>query len=87
MPRLFRKFDPTKSTILQSKKRFFSGNNSKSQISKFDNNKSYMSGEGYGSQRTYLCIKSLRQRRESAEKKRLSIGKNEVEAAFTNLED
>ena len=57
MPRLFRKFDPKKSTIIQAKRM---GSAFNSQISKFDNGQKYKAGGGYGSQRTYLCINPYR---------------------------
>lgn len=45
MPRLFRKFDASKSTIISSKR----GRFSEKSFSQFDNNKIYKSGQGYGS--------------------------------------
>ena len=56
MPRLFRKYDPKKSTVLSVKNR----KNSMNSIGKFDNLKTYKAGQGYGSQRTYLCINPYR---------------------------
>jgi len=46
MPRLFRKFDPKKSSIIQAKRM---GSAFQSNISKFENGQVYKSGGGYGS--------------------------------------
>lgn len=45
MPRLFRKFDSSKSTILSNRRTF----QTMSSKERFDNSKSYGPGEGYGS--------------------------------------
>lgn len=73
MPRLFRKFDPAKSTLNVSKKynkgsymKNSMGHSMSHSVSKWDNHASYRKGEGYGSQRTYLCINPLRKNREYA---------------------
>ena len=47
MPRLFRKYDPSKSSIMQSKKR--NGMMSTRSVSQYDNSKMYKVGQGYGS--------------------------------------
>ena len=62
MPRLFRKFDSSKSTILASQKAKRRGSTLRpiASMQRFDNSKSYMSGSGAGSSRTYLCINPLR---------------------------
>jgi hypothetical protein len=57
MPRLFRKYDPSKSTIITKKRRSVQDDS----MQKFDNSKMYKPGQGYGSQRTYLCINPYRQ--------------------------
>jgi len=88
MPRLFRKFDPNKSTIMQSKRNERSFGLSKS-LSKFDNQKIYKSGDGYGSQRTYLCINPLRsmsKNKEFATQMR-SLAHDETERALFMMED
>ena len=86
MGRLFRKYDPTKSTILMSKSH---GMSKLSQASQFENHKVYKSGKGYGSTNTYLCInplKSMIKNREFAIKKR-SMGYNDTEKALERLEE
>ena len=88
MPRLFRKFDPNKSTVLQSKRNERSFGLSKS-LSKFDNGRVYQSGEGYGSQRTYLCINPLRsmsKNKDFATQMR-SLAHDETERALFMMED
>ena len=85
MPRLFRKFDASKSTIISSKR----GRFSEKSFSQFDNNKIYKSGHGHGSQNTYLCInplKSMIKNQEFALKKR-SVNQKETLKALANLED
>lgn len=59
MPRLFRKFDPTKSQVIMSKARKGSLTGIKS-VQKFDNSKMYSAGSGAGSQRTYLMMNPKR---------------------------
>ncbi len=59
MPRLFRKFDPTRSTIIMAKKRGGSLANLSS-FKRFDNSKQYSTGSGHGSRATYLMINPLR---------------------------
>lgn len=59
MPRLFRKFDPNKSTII-SAKRGASVSAEGSHVQKYNNFKTYKVGQGYGSQRTYMCINPYR---------------------------
>ena len=59
MPRLFRKFDPTKSQIIMSKARKGSLTNIGS-VQKFENSKMYSAGSGAGSERTYLMMDPTR---------------------------
>jgi hypothetical protein len=49
MPRLFRKFDPSKSSIISSKMNKKQSIAISESIGKFDNTKTYKSGQGYGS--------------------------------------
>lgn len=87
MPRLFRKFDPSKSTVISSKRK---GMQSVfSNASQFDNNRVYKKGEGYGSQGTYMCINPLRsmiKNRDYAQKRR-SLGPGDTEKALLKLEE
>lgn len=86
MGRLFRKYDPTKSTILMSKSH---GMSKLSNVSQFENGKIYGKGRGHGSTATYLCINPLRsmiKNREFALKKR-SMGFNDTEKALERLEE
>lgn len=58
-------------------------------VGKFDNSKMYKPGQGYGSQRTYLCINPYRQmakNREFAQQMR-SLGHNDTEKALYQLEE
>ena len=87
MPRLFRKFDPAKSTILQEKRRRTSMHPFDSK-ERFENSKMYPSKMGYGSQRTYLCINPYRQcKNKDLARELRSIGNEEAEKALINLED
>lgn len=88
MPRLFRKNDPSKSTILTMSR----GRDQMSvftNTSQYDNNKVYQKGQGYGSQRTYLCINPLRSMIKNREYaiKRKSLGPGETERALFKLEE
>lgn len=85
MPRLFRKFDSSKSTILSHRRTF----QTLSSKERFDNSKSYGPGEGYGSQRTYLCInpyRAMSKNKQLAHKMR-SLANDETERALIQLED
>lgn len=87
MPRLFRKFDSTKSTILMAKKKGSMA--SLAMAEKYDNSKMYSAGSGHGSQRTYLMINPLKmmsKNRELAHQKR-SVTNEETERALLHLED
>lgn len=56
---------------------------------RFDNTKSYQAGQGFGSQRTYLCInpyRAMSKNRELAYQKR-SLANDETERALLQLED
>lgn len=88
MPRLFRKFDPSKSTVL-TMSRARDQMSIFSNASQFDNNKVYKKGEGHGSQRTYLCINPLRSMIKNREYalKRKSLGPGETEHALFKLEE
>lgn len=85
MPRLFRKFDASKSTILSQRRTF----QSMSSKERFDNSKSYQAGQGYGSQRTYLCInpyRAMSKNKQLAHQMR-SLANDETERALIQLED
>ena len=87
MPRLFRKFDPTKSTIIMAKRKGSLA--SLISANRYDNSKHYTPGAGHGSQRTYLMINPLRQmskNRELAHQMR-SVSNEETERALLHLED
>ena len=87
MPRLFRKFDPAKSTIINAKKR--KGSLSEFPIQKFDNSRVYRSGMGHGSERTYLCInpyRSMAKNKQLASQMK-SLEHDETEKALHNLEE
>lgn len=90
MPRLFRKFDPSKSSIVSS---YHARKQSMGQLSesvgKFDNSKLYKPGQGYGSQRTYLCINPYRQMSKNRDfaKQMRSLGHNETDKALYQLEE
>jgi hypothetical protein len=83
MPRLFRKFDNTKSKIIMDKL-----NQGSIFSEKFSNNKSYKAGEGYGSQRTYLCINPLRSMSKNRElfHKVRGLSTEETERAMLKLD-
>jgi hypothetical protein len=87
MPRLFRKYDSTKSTIIMAKKKGSLA--SLRSLQRFDNSKQYSAGSGHGSKRTYLCINPLR----SMSKNRglalqmRSVSNDETERALLHLED
>jgi hypothetical protein len=55
---------------------------------KFSNNKSYKAGEGYGSQRTYLCINPLRSMSKNRElfHKVRGLSTEETERAMLKLD-
>jgi hypothetical protein len=58
-------------------------------MQKYDNSKIYRAGNGYGSQRTYLCInpyRAMSKNREFAQHMR-SLGNDETERALLQLED
>jgi hypothetical protein len=89
MPRLFRKFDPSKSSIISSKHNKKQSIQMSESVGKFDNSKTYKTGQGYGSQRTYLCINPYRQmskNREFANQMR-SLGHNDTDKALFQLEE
>jgi len=62
MPRLFRKFDPSKSEILMGRRALRGGSSIATlrNKEKFNNLKTYAAGRGYGSKGTYLCIDPYR---------------------------
>ena len=91
MPRLFRKFDPSKSDIIMGRRALRGGSSITTlrNKEKFNNLKTYAAGKGYGSKGTYLCINPYRQMSKNKElaSHMRSLANDDTERALLYFED